>query len=63
MEHCLFCTQYVVVAYKFDCALWSMEGFPSAESNDVVALWNTYIDICCFPRSASGFILESLQVS
>jgi hypothetical protein len=51
------------VANKSDCTGGSVEGFSSSEINDLVALWTTYILICCFSRRASGSFLESLQVS
>lgn len=51
------------MANKSDLAVGSVEGFSSSEINDLVALWNTYIHICCFSRRASDSFLESLQVS
>ncbi|XP_048233990.1 gamma-secretase subunit APH1-like isoform X2 [Ricinus communis] len=49
------------MAYKSDCAVWSLEGFSSFENKNMVALCFTHSYISLFPRRASSFILENLQ--
>lgn len=55
--------QYIVMAYKSDCAVGDMEGFSSSKINHLVAICTTYNFICRIPRRASCSFLESLQVS
>lgn len=52
--------QYTVVAYKFDCAVWNMEGFSATEDNSMVAICYAYTLIYCFPRRPSPFVLENI---
>lgn len=52
--------QHTAVAYKFDCAVWNMEGGFASQHNSLVAFWNTHFLICCFSRSPQAFLLENI---
>jgi len=54
--------QYTSMASEFDCSLRSLEGFPSFQVRNVVAICTTGVYVCMLSGRASNSFVESLQV-